>query len=277
MATSNPRDPRSSSPGLVEKGGPGRLSGRLGRAYSPNVTRHKGDTRMSWTRGRRTYGASCPTDKEGRVRRVDGMGEQRERLERRRGCRQAKMADDATPTMSITPFFDAKPSQPPSFRPESHPPNVAHPPSPSLPLSRPFLVSSSCFFFHDLSPATNPPSTIFTRTMMRSLAAIFPGFLPPLAVINATIPCHQKRKRLERGREREKGKRIQREREEGEQHSLAEAIAGEGVIPLSVFVNFVSCISRHYSPHQTFPRTLCVRSLLVRAHRVRCVSTEWKE
>lgn len=74
--------------------------------------------------------------------------------------------------------------------------------SPSLPLSRPFLVSSSCFFFHDLSPATNPPSTIFTRTMMRSLAAIFPGFLPPLAVINATIPCHQKRKRLERGRER---------------------------------------------------------------------------
>lgn len=36
MATSNPRDPRSSSPGLVEKGGPGRLSGRLGRArYSP--------------------------------------------------------------------------------------------------------------------------------------------------------------------------------------------------------------------------------------------------
>lgn len=205
MATSNPRDPRSSSPGLVEKGGPGRLSGRLGRAYSPNVTRHKGDTRMSWTRGRRTYGASCPTDKEGRVRRVDGMGEQRERLERRRGCRQAKMADDATPTMSITPFFDAKPSQPPSFRPESHPPNVAHPPlSPSLPLSRPFLVSSSCFFFHDLSPATNPPSTIFTRTMMRSLAAIFPGFLPPLAVINATIPCHQKRKRLERGRERER-------------------------------------------------------------------------
>lgn len=78
------------------------------------------------------------------------------------------------------------------------------PPSPSLPLSRPFLVSSSCFFFHDLSPATNPLSTIFTRTMMRSLAAIFPGFLPPLAVINATIPCHQKRKRLERGRERER-------------------------------------------------------------------------
>lgn len=27
-------------------------------------------------------------------------------------------------------------------------------------------------------------------------------------------------------------------------------IASEGVIPLSVFVNFVSCISRHYPPYR---------------------------
>lgn len=112
------------------------------------------------------------------------------------------MADDATPTMSITPFFDAKPSQPPSFRPESHPKA-----SPALLLPTRFTAtppsrSSNCFPFRDLSPASQPASkqawTIFTTTMMRSLATIFPGFLPPVAVINATIPCHQKGKRSAR-------------------------------------------------------------------------------
>lgn len=52
MATSSPRDPRSSLPGLVEKGGPGRPPGRLGWARSPNVTRYKG------TQG-------CPSDAMG--------------------------------------------------------------------------------------------------------------------------------------------------------------------------------------------------------------------
>lgn len=88
----------------------------------------------------------------------EGMGEkegERERLERRRGCRQAKMADDATPTMSITPFFDAKPSQPPSFRPSER---VIHPTSPlppSLSLARsslPAAFSSTTF-----RQPTHPP------------------------------------------------------------------------------------------------------------------------
>lgn len=46
----------------------------------------------------------------------------------------------------------------------------------------------------------------------------------------------------------------------GGKAALAEAIASEGVIPLSVFVNFVSCISRHYSPQRAFLRTLRARS-----------------
>lgn len=80
--------------------------------------------------------------------------------------------------------------------------------------------------------------------MMRSLAAIFPGFLPPLAVINATIPCHQKG--VNRGwRAAGTGRRA------GEREARSvETIPGEGVIPLSVFVNFVSCVSQHYPPYR---------------------------
>ena len=127
---------------------------------------------------------------------------------------------------------------------ESHP-LVAHP---RFSLFYPSLVSSSCFSFHDLSSASQPASQpasrprslcldyIHGRTMMRSLAAIFPGFLPPLAVINATIPCHQKGKRLrrvvtERRRERERERERERMREgnsptqEGKAALAAEAIA----------------------------------------------------
>lgn len=129
------------------------------------------------------------------------------------------MADDATPTMSITPFFDAKPSQPPSFRPESHPqPTQRRPPTP---LSHPSLLSSSCFSFHDLSSASQPASQASPvpglysprTTMMRSLAAIFPGFLPPLAVINATDPLPPERETTTKGGKRERKRKGRRGRE----------------------------------------------------------------
>lgn len=68
----------------------------------------------------------------------------------------------------------------------------AHPTSPTHP---PYFLAAAFPSTTFRQPASQPVWTIFTRTMMRSLAAIFPGFLPPLAVINATIPCHQKGKR----------------------------------------------------------------------------------
>lgn len=105
---------------------------------------------------------------------------------------------------------------------------------------------------------------------MRSLAAIFPGFLPPLAVINATDPLPPERETTTEGGKRDRKREGRREREResmregnspthGAKAALAEAIASEGVIPLSVFVNFVSCISRHYSPQRAFLRTLRAR------------------
>ena len=106
MATSSPRDPRSSLPGLVEKGGPGRPPGRLGWARSPNVTRYKG------TQG-------CPSDAMGSranaTKRVaaakweEEENEEEVEVEVTAAGRppRPKMADDATPTMSITPFFSA--------------------------------------------------------------------------------------------------------------------------------------------------------------------------
>lgn len=156
MATSNPRDPRSSSPGLVEKGGPGRLSGRLGRAYSPNVTRHKGDTRMSWTRARRTYGASRPTDKEGRVRR-DGRERGREREARAEERVQAGQDGRRRDTHHVNNTLLRRKTEPTSLVSplgESHPPNVA---PPSLSLSRPFLSTLAAFSSTTFRQPTHPP------------------------------------------------------------------------------------------------------------------------
>jgi hypothetical protein len=42
----------------------------------------------------------------------------------------------------------------------------------------------------------------------------------------------------------------------GKRGVTAGTIASEGVIPLSVFVNFVSCISRHYPPYRTAAQPL---------------------
>lgn len=79
----------------------------------------------------------------------------------------------------------------------------------------------------------------------------FPGFLPP-SVINATFRPPEKCKgtlgarsgwlgRCARGDERQR---------RGAERATTGTIASEGVIPLSVFVNFVSCISRHYPPYR---------------------------
>lgn len=92
MATSSPRDPRSSLPGLVEKGGPGRPPGRLGWAHSPNVTRQE-DTRMSF--GRDGERSECDEEGSGgrkrrtrkRSRRRRRWWKRKRRWRRRRGDR----------------------------------------------------------------------------------------------------------------------------------------------------------------------------------------------
>lgn len=48
---------------------------------------------------------------------------------------------------------------------------------------------------------------------MRSLAAIFPGFLPPLAVINATDPLPPERETTTEGGKRDRKREGRRERE----------------------------------------------------------------
>lgn len=144
--------------------GPTELVAGVGRKGWPRASagqvRPVGIARMSLdTRG--TQG--CP----GRERRMKDRGKGvRERLESGgEGGRQAKMADDATPTMSITPFFDAKPSQPPST--PALPPTPRLPPSLQPPfLPRPFtsqLLDYISQRWCALSPRFSPASCLRSR------------------------------------------------------------------------------------------------------------------